>query len=279
MKKLLSLITLFVTIQAHGTHITGGQITTRCLGGLTQEVTLTLYADIQGIPVPNNTSVQCSSNNYNWTSTINMSHYGPYSINPTTNAYNYIDTITVPYSDYYTFSFTTCCRSLSIVNVNPPTYSTLYIETIVLIDTTCNSTPIVPVTPCPYVEVNTQDYHLINAYDLDGDSITYQLVSPLESVGSSLIGYLFPPSMSISNTGVLSIYSPIVGTYVICVKVSEFRNGNEIGHVLREFQITTTIQTGINEIKNINNFKNNDFYDMLGRKTRMDFDGIKIYQQ
>lgn len=278
MKKLLFLVALFATLEAKSTHIIGGQITSRCLGGLTQEVTLTLYADVQGIPVPNSTYVNYSSNNFTWSNVRSVSHTSPYSINPAIMAYDFVDTVTLPYVDSYTLSYMTCCRSAAIANVNWTSNTTLYIESITSVDSICNSTPIIPVNPCPYVMVNTQTTYPLNAYDLDGDSLGYQLVTPLEDNNLQLSGYMTPP-MTISPNGVLNIYSSTVGTYDICIKVTEYRNGTQIGYVIREMHITVSGINGINEIENEKSYNFNEC-DVLGRKVGTNYNGVKIkYKQ
>lgn len=274
MKKLSILfIALIATLQLSATHILGGQITSRCLSGLTQEVTLTLYVDNQGLPVPNSVNVTYTSNNFTWTvfNTIYQSSQHP--INATTNAYEFTDTVTVPYLDYYTFSYSTCCRSASITNISS-VLTPLYIETVALVDTNCNSTPIIPINPIPYAVVNTQSQYPLNANDPDGDSLSYSLVTPLDGPNSPVGGYSMPP-ISISNTGMMNVNAAVMGVYDVCVKVTEYRNGTEIGYVLREFQVVVNIANGIEEIE-ITNSLNKTFYDVLGRKVNSDFNGFRI---
>lgn len=267
MKKItLLLIALITTLQTSATHITGGQITSRCLGGLTQEVILTLYADLQALPVSNTVTVEYNSNNFNWIAYRTISHTTPYQINPTTMAYDFIDTITVPYFDSYTFSYSTCCRATNLVNTNP-SITNFYVETIASVDTACNSTPIIPVVLFPYVNVNTQLFCPLNAYDLNGDSLGYELVTPLDNVNSPLGGFQNPP-ITISNTGVLTIYSSTIGTFVFCLKVTEYRNGVEIGYVLREMQFNVGTFNGINEVKSTKDYEFQNNYDIIGRKIK-----------
>lgn len=277
MKKItLFLIALIATLQTQATHIIGGQITTRCLGGLTQEVTLTLYVDNQGLPMSNSVSVAYSSNNFTWNIFNTIYQTSQHPVNATTNAYEFTDTVTVPYLDYYTFSYSTCCRSATITNI-ASALTPLYIESIVLVDTTCNSTPLMPVNTLPYIAVNTQANYPINAIDLDGDSLGYQLVTPLTGAGSPVTGYTLPP-ITVSNTGTLNISPTAMGVYDICIKVTEYRNGVEIGYVLREMQIVVNTSTGIDEIQN-NTTKDKTFYDVLGRKVNTNFDGLKVYSK
>ena len=52
MKKLILLFAfVFTTIQMQASHLMGGQMTSKNIGGLTYEVTLTLYRDTLGIPM------------------------------------------------------------------------------------------------------------------------------------------------------------------------------------------------------------------------------------
>lgn len=277
MKKItLLFIALVATLQIQASHIIGGQITSRCLGGLTQEITTTLYVDNQGIPMGNSITVNYNSNNFTWIAFRTVIYSSQSIVNPTTNAYTFIDTITVPYLDTYTFSYTTCCRAANIVNITSASTS-FYIETTALVDTTCNSTPVVPVVLFPYVNANSQYVYAVNAYDPDGDSLSYSLVTPLDNHNSPLSGFLNPPA-TISNTGVLSVYSTVMGTYVFCIKVTEYRNGVEIGHVLREMQIVIDKANGIDEVENNHN-ANYRYYDILGRPVNSDFNGVKIHNK
>ena len=247
MKKLLLLLTLFSVLQTKATHVTGGEITTRCLGGLTQEITTTLYVDIQGIPMPNTISVTYTSNNFTWAIFRTTPQQSQTPVNGTITAYTFVDTVTVPYLDYYTFSYATCCRPATLINTSSG-FTPLYIESIILVDTSCNSTPIFPIVQLPYAVVNSQSTYNLNVYDPDGDSLGFQLVTPLEDAGLQLSGYITPP-ITISNTGVLTVNANTVGVYVFDIKVTEYRNGVEIGHVLREMQIPVTISNSIEEIK------------------------------
>ena len=59
MRKLLLLIFCFFSLlTAKASHLMGGQITSRNIGGLTYEVTLTLYRDTLGIPMYTTANVE-----------------------------------------------------------------------------------------------------------------------------------------------------------------------------------------------------------------------------
>lgn len=268
MKKVtLLLIALVITLQIKATHIIGGQITSRCLGGLTQEVTLTLLRDIQGLPIsPQTISYYANTQIFSVFRTVSPGT--PTLINPTTEMYQFIDTITLPYIDSYTISNTNCCRPAFIVNIPNPASTPLYLETVVSVDTTCNSTPLLPVLSYGLLSVGTQFNYSLNATDIDGDSLVYSLVPPYESMSSPVSGFILPSNMTISNNGIINWTPTFSGTYSICVKVDEYRNGNLIGYVRREMQFNVGTFNGINEVKNTKDYEFQNNYDIIGRKIK-----------
>ncbi|MBL0095328.1 MAG: gliding motility-associated C-terminal domain-containing protein [Bacteroidetes bacterium] len=94
------------------------------------------------------------------------------------------------------------------------------------------------------------------ALDADGDSLVYSLIAPEYDLGtcpSQPIQITYVPPYSPTNplassipitinssTGVINSIPSIVQVPVICIKVSEFRNGNLIGEVKREIIIYIT---------------------------------------
>ena len=107
------------------------------------------------------------------------------------------------------------------------------------------------------------DYYLdFNATDADGDSLVYALTTPVtgysnravpnpQALGSSnypvvrwvngiSLGNVIPGTRPLrvdSRTGRLSFTANRLGLYVFSVTVSEYRNGEKIGSVTRDFQI------------------------------------------
>ena len=277
MKKLLSLVGLFLTLEGQATHITGGQITSRCLNGLTQEITLTLYRDIQGLPISNSVPIDYVSNNFTWNVTRYVTHGQPYMINPTTEAYDFVDTITLPYVDFYTFSYTTCCRLASIININNPSPTMLYIDATAYVNSNCNSTPIIAVIPYNNAIVNTTHTIPISATDPDNDSLGYSLTSTMDGAGMNTLGYISIPG-TISSNGTITMTPTIMGVYVVNVKVTEYKNGVEVGYVRREFQVSVGTTTGIEELNVVKNY-NSLYYDLLGRNVNLQYRGVKIYSK
>ena len=106
-----------------------------------------------------------------------------------------------------------------------------------------NSSPILLNPPIDNACMGVCYYHNPGAFDPDGDSLSYQLVSCLTSSGKPVFGYTLP-----ATTGTISINAytgdfawctpPKSGEYNIAIMIREWRHGYEVGNVLRDMQIT-----------------------------------------
>ena len=106
-----------------------------------------------------------------------------------------------------------------------------------------------------YLCVNSPKMFQFNVTDIDGDSLVYSLVTPLDD-GTMNAAPTFPynnvayaggyslanmvggvPPMTINqNTGVITASPALIGTWVFGVLVEEFRNGVKIGETRRDAQ-------------------------------------------
>ena len=98
----------------------------------------------------------------------------------------------------YVISMTDPNRIKGIINVNPPSSGDVpfHIETVYEIPD-CqfggfNSTPILLQPPIDFACVGHTFKHNPNAYDADGDSLSYQLLVPLSDVGTPVPNYSYP---------------------------------------------------------------------------------------
>jgi len=109
-----------------------------------------------------------------------------------------------------------------------------------------NSTPKLLNPPTDKAVVNVPFIHNPNAWDPDGDSISYKLTECLGEDGLPIVNYSYPPSTNIpiyvdEITGDLIWDSPpIVGRYNVAVAIEEWRNGVKIGEIIRDMQIDVT---------------------------------------
>ncbi|HVA98195.1 MAG TPA: gliding motility-associated C-terminal domain-containing protein [Bacteroidia bacterium] len=93
-------------------------------------------------------------------------------------------------------------------------------------------------------------YYNCNAYDPDGDSLSYKLIPCKGHAGVDIFGYTYPPTTSTFSidkySGLLEWCSPSPCSnpspceYNVAILISEFRHGTFIGSVERDMQIDVT---------------------------------------
>ena len=232
---LLALLTLPAYVFA--THQRAAEITFRHLSGLTYEITLTSYTNTLS-PVNN-------ARNYltiNWgDGTSDLIPRVQSIFLPDTIRYNkYVGqhTFPGPSSSPYVISCEDPNRNLGIMNipnsVNIPMY--IYSELTISPYITYDNSPILLVPPVDNACVNEPFYHNPGAYDPDGDSLSYKLVTCLCIQGMPIPGYTLPPPVNSCHinpvTGDFSwISPPQQGEYNIAILIVEWRNGLRIGCV------------------------------------------------
>ncbi|MEL6863855.1 MAG: T9SS type A sorting domain-containing protein [Bacteroidota bacterium] len=154
------------------------------------------------------------------------------------------------YTDFgtYTISLTDPNRNGGILNVNPPISDNIpfHIESTFTLSDDFNQSPILLLAPVDIGIVGQVFEHTPNAFDPDGDSISYELVVPFMDVGLEVPNYSFPNQVNPYNnninldpkTGLFTWQFPQeVGFYTIAIKVREYRNSEEIGSVIRDMMI------------------------------------------
>lgn len=166
----------------------------------------------------------------------------------------YCLTHTYPGRSTYTITMTDPNRIGGIENVNFP----FSINTAFHLRTTytflnpqfqgCNSTPELLQPPIDIACVGQPFQHNPNAFDPDGDSISYVLTVPFEDVETPVGRYSFPNEIvpGVNNqlsmnpvTGDLLWDAPqMAGDYVIAMYIIEWRNGIPIDTTLRDLQVT-----------------------------------------
>ncbi|MGB0432505.1 MAG: hypothetical protein ACPGLV_18660, partial [Bacteroidia bacterium] len=162
----------------------------------------------------------------------------------------------------YTISFTDPNRVSSIVNINDSFSVNIpfYVESQLCIyddlGITSNNSPEMLELPLSFACRNKRYEHNPNAYDKDGDSITYTFVTPKMGRGREVTDYTSPEDVKGNEgsyfnldptTGDLIWDSPKrLGIYNIAIKITEYRkviatDGSsyyrEIGYVVRDMQI------------------------------------------
>lgn len=204
LKFLIPAILFILPFSANATHIVGGEIGYRCLGGNQYEITLRVFRDcfnadptalfddpgVIGVyasnglrlsnislrPIGNDTLREGLDSCY--TSFIN-------SVCVHTTVYRSVITLNPRVGGYH-FVYQRCCRNTTISNIVNPTeagatYDILLTEAAMQ---KCNSSPVVNRWPPVYVCANQELNVNSEATDVDNDSIAYKLCTPL--VGGTL---------------------------------------------------------------------------------------------
>lgn len=224
-----------MTFFAEATHIVGGELYYKHLGGTQYEITLVVYRDCYtGVPPfddPATVGVWNASNNFLFAielpaidsipipPTINS----PCFIPPTDVCYircNYIDTITLGTSiGGYQLAYQRCCRNQSILNIiNPLDVGASFYAYIPGTSTVAtNSNPVFTELPPPFICANLDFIFDHSAIDPEGDSLVYEICTPFD--GASLAEPLL-------NPGIVSGYPP---PYTNVVYQPPFNLGNLLG--------------------------------------------------
>lgn len=156
-----------------------------------------------------------------------------------------------------------CCRNEGIQNITSPRETGMnYVTEIPPLvkdgQIFQNSSPELFRPLSDYACVGTLYYVEFTGVDADGDSLVYSLTAPLNSSAFEAVpipqpkphfdvtfadGYsadnMVPgtPALAISNNGLLTVTPSEAGLFVFSVQVEEYRNGQKIGQVRRDFQL------------------------------------------
>lgn len=285
---LLTMAALFLLrTDAYSSHAQSADLTYTCIGGNQYQVKLSFYRDCAGVQAPQTVDIDISSFscNQNFTATLNRANGTGIDVTPVcpnmvticsggnypgVQEYIYEGTVTLPAAcSDWVMSFTLCCRNAAINTINNPGGENIYVEA-ELDNATfpCNSSPQFSNRPIPFICVNQTYCFNHGATDPDGDSLVYQLVpcatSPTTNV-TYLPGYsptqpiMSNPATTINpQTGDICMSPTNIEVGIMAVKVSEFRNGEFVGSVIRDIQVKvvgcTNTLPWISGINGTNNF-------------------------
>ncbi|MEI6885442.1 MAG: gliding motility-associated C-terminal domain-containing protein [Bacteroidota bacterium] len=226
------------------THQRAMEITFRHLGALTYEITLISYTNTKS---PVNAARDFLQIDWG-DGTSGMIPRVQVGYLPDTISYNkYIGQHTYPgpSASPYIISCEDPNRNLGIMNipnsVNIPMF--VYSELTISPYMSYDNSPILLVPPVDNACIGQPFYHNPGAYDPDGDSLSYRLVTCLGINGQPIPGYTLPPPANSCQinpvTGDFSWISPPEpgGEYNIAILIEEWRDGIKIGSVERDMQI------------------------------------------
>ena len=157
-----------------------------------------------------------------------------------------VQTCALPISgpSVYTMYFEDPNRNGGVINIPNSINVPFYVESQLIISAFLgfNNSPILLQPPIDDGVVGQPFIHNANAYDPDGDSLSYQLTSCKGAGGASIPGYSIPQASNFfrldSVTGDLEWDSPVAcGEYNIAFLIKEWRHGVQIGFVERDMQV------------------------------------------
>ncbi len=173
------------------------------------------------------------------------------------------------YNGGYHLTFVRCCRNIqnNLPNQSGSPFQGQTYYCYIPNTTYNNSSPVFSGVPSPYMCANDTTTFLFNAFDPDGDELSYKIVRPFQGGSPTTNGALPdpPPNLDLPidpviynpgynsalpfgvnngsvttinpNTGLTTFFAPTVGSYVVCVEVTESRNGVVLSTIRMDLQI------------------------------------------
>jgi gliding motility-associated-like protein len=289
---LLFLGLIFIGLSLKASHMQGADLWYTWIGPNTYKITVTFYKDCNGFvdmgPTLTGVTVESASgcgpiqqvtmNIVPGFDSVEVSPLCPAQIGQSscnngnlsgTVQFRYEGIVTLPAecSDWKVI-YQDCCRNAAITNIGNGTAPDTYgwrVEA--LIDNTngnINSSPSFTSLPIPSVCANQLYNYNHGAFDIDGDSLVYSLINPLDWNTGNPIPYntgLSPNYPLTTTTGNIA-FDPSTGQAsftangpqitVVTVLVQEYRNGVLVGSSMRDIQIQVTNCTNQTPILNVN---------------------------
>jgi hypothetical protein len=260
-KLLLPFLGILFYGNLHATHYRSGEITYKIIGNLQIEATVITYTKVSG------TSILADRDTIviDWgdrTGGVLPRTNGPVVGNYPNGVMVTWDTKMNVYTGQHTYSGSNAYYILSFYDqnrlagindisggnsVDVPFY---VMDSVYMADVAVNSSPILLNPPIYYAAVGDTFKFNPVAYDADGDSLDFVLLTPLQNQGNPVLVYLFPEQYCVVNgeptctfklnpqSGQLTWATPCQqGIFDIAFVVKEFRCGNLIGTVERDMQI------------------------------------------
>ena len=245
----------FVSCYCHATHNRGGEITYKHISGYTYEITVTTitysesaadrceleisYGDgsTEVVSRTNGTYGYSPSGDYCMTGEL-LSGYDNVRVNKYIAEHTYagVGTFIVSVEDPN--------RNYGVMNIPNSVAVPFYIETALVIDNFMGSDDSPQTTMYPVDKACVGQLFISNAgaYDPDGDSLSYELVSCKGAGGANIPGYSLPDASHYliidSLTGDFIWNAPLLqGEYNLAYRIYEWRSGHKIGYVTRDFQV------------------------------------------
>lgn len=277
MKKILLLcfLSFLFLFNAKATHSLGGYITYEHVSGLTYEVLLIIYADPNS-PAIGRKEILLSWGDGNSDSILVDSEV---LIGNDLMKRTFKSNHTYPSTANYTISLEEPNRSGGIDNISNSVNIPLYLETRLTISPTLaikNESITLEADPIAITKIGEDFKQNLSVSEPDGDILIFELVETKGTGGASAPGFFFPDSVSINRkSGAFLWKSPQqLGVFIFTIKVTECRDGNQIGSNLIDFQVRITsksTKTRFREVAAIPTDTNGNYEVFLNSSDSIEF--------
>ena len=286
----IALSTIFLLLfsnQSRASHAMGADITYTCLGNNQYLLTFSFYRDCSGIfpltVMPIEIHNGCGFNdtivNINQVggpvdvptvcpSAVTTCHGGAY-VGIQKYTYTGIITLAGPCANW-TVGHSESARNNTISTITGGGSDNLYVySTINNTSGLCNNSPTFSNPPVPFACIGQRYCFNHGAFDAEGDSLSYQLITPLTNDTGGTVTYLAgysatqpivsSPAVTLNlGTGDICMVPQQAEVTVFAVLVNEYRNGVLIGQVERDIQLK--VENCSNNIPNISGINGTPFF-------------------
>ena len=266
---IIVLTSIFPFKESYATHAAGMDISFECVARNSTsdfyKITVSFYRDCNNSAAPGSLDIEYTSSCGSGFESMLLTA-GPTYITPTCTQsgspcsgtsslveieeYKYEKLITLDHCDDWVFNVCLANRNGVITTIVQPANEQLCVQAELNNLNFCNNSPTYTEYPAPYICVNEPFCYNNGAFDPDGDSLVYSLVTPLayDFATGTLDNVQYLPGYSVNNpiTGTTT-FDPSSGNLcmtataqdigIVAMKISEYRNGVFIGSVIRDIQI------------------------------------------
>lgn len=261
LNKILIIVFGFLPLISFATHNRGGEITYEHISGLTYRFKITTCTDISSAAQADRSELYIDFGDGNGDTIPRVVPVSPIQGFPDHQENTYIGIHTYVTSGSYFITVEDPNRNANILNIYPNGGGTsdnvvFALQSKLVINPFlgnggANNSLIFDDCPCPAIACVGKEYcYNPQAVDPDGDSLSYELIAPLGLNAEALpipTVYLYPNqvnsgggTMTIDpSTGTMCWDSPhMIGEFNFTIKITEWRNGFEVGFVIRDVQLT-----------------------------------------
>lgn len=257
-------LSIFGVRESKASHAAGGELTYQAQGNGQYLVTFTFYRDCFGIDAPTSQILDVSSATCNFTQTYTMTPTGPgvEITHPCSTAvstcqggsvtgmqeFTYTALVSLPANCVdWEFNTSVGSRNQAVTTIVAPDSYNLYVDAFLNNSTVENNSPTFSDIPIAFICVGQINHLNAGATDADGDSLSYSFIAPRSDGNTTLpyeVGYSIADPIVAQQpvtinplTGDITMYPSQADVAIVTVMVTEWRNGQVIGTIMRDMQV------------------------------------------